>query len=207
MDVEVEHPHVHHHRTGHRWLDLALPVAALFVSFVSIFIAWHHGQVMRELVHQNERLVQANSLPWLQLYGSNRISNGLQDVSFQVANQGVGPGEIRSVQILVDGRPVPDLRALLDACCGKLDFEGLGTSTLLGRMIRPGEEYAYILMPAQARTQAAVRALNVARQSDRIETRICYCSVFGDCWTQNSRTSQSPKAVEQCPMPQPQYRE
>ena len=47
MDVEIEKPHVHHHpRLGIPWYDLAIPLAALFVSFVSIFIAWHHGQVM-----------------------------------------------------------------------------------------------------------------------------------------------------------------
>ena len=57
MDVEIEKPHVHHHpRLGIPWYDLAIPLAALFVSFVSIFIAWHHGQVMKELVHQNEKL-------------------------------------------------------------------------------------------------------------------------------------------------------
>lgn len=205
MDVEVEHPHVHHHRTGHHWVDLIVPVAALFVSMISIFIAWHHGQVMKGLVQQNERLVQANSVPWLQLSGSNRVTNGLQDVSFQVSNQGVGPGEIRSVQILVDGRPVTDLRKLLDACCSGQDYRDVGTSTLLGRMIRPGEEIRFIQMPALARSQQAVVALDKARRSGRIETRLCYCSVFGECWVVTTHKDHRPKSVRQCEAPQPQY--
>lgn len=205
MDVEVEHPHVHHHRTGHRHLDLILPIAALFVSFVSIWIAWHHGKVMQELVQQNERLVEANSLPWLQLAGSNPVSNGLQSVSLDVSNQGVGPGEIRSVQILVDGRPVSDPGALLDACCRGVGEKGrVGTSTLLGRMVRPGERISFISMPALPSTQAAVKKLNEARH-DRIEVRLCYCSVFGECWNVTSQDNSRPMPVGQCTMPQPQY--
>ena len=71
MDVEIEKPHVPppppSPRAAPHWIEFAIPVAALFVSFVSIFIAWHHGQVMKELVHQNEKLVEANSLPYLQI--------------------------------------------------------------------------------------------------------------------------------------------
>ena len=205
MDVEVENPHDHVvHRTGHAWLDKALPVSALFVSFISILIAFHHGQVMKELVQQNERLVEANSLPWLQLYGSNTVTKGLQDVSLNVSNQGVGPGEIRSVQILVDGRPVTQPRALLDACCRGDDYGRVGTSTLLGRMVRPGERISFISMPALPSTQAAVKKLNEARK-DRIEVRLCYCSVFGECWNVTSQDNSRPKAVGQCTMPQPQY--
>jgi hypothetical protein len=204
VDVEIEPPHVHHHRTGQRHLDLILPIAALFVSFVSIWIAWHHGKVMQELVQQNERLVEANSLPWLQLYGSNTVTKGLQDVSLNVSNQGVGPGEIRSVQILVDGRPVTQPRALLDACCRGDDYGRVGTSTLLGRMIRPGEEISFLEMPALPSSQAAVKKLNEARK-DRIEVRLCYCSVFGECWNVTSQDNSRPTPVGQCTMPQPQY--
>jgi len=205
MDVEIEHPHVHHVHGARHWADFAIPAAALLISLISISVAWHHGQVMRELVQQNERLVQANSLPWLQISGSNRVTNGLQDLSFQVTNQGVGPGEVRSVQMLVDGRAVSDLRQILDGCCSGKDFRGIGTSTLLGRMIRPGEEVRFIQLPAQASSQPAVVALNKARQSGRIETRLCFCSVFGDCWTVTSRDNERPAPVRQCAVPQPQY--
>ena len=206
MDVDVEHPHVHHHRSGHHWLDFALPIAALFVSFVSIYIAWHHGKVMQELVDQNARLVQANSIPHLQLYGSNASDSGARGVSLNVSNEGVGPAEIRSVQLLVDDRPVGSLSELLRACCGGNDYSGLATSTLLGRMIRPGTTIAYVNMPP-GRSQAATDALDRARVQDRIEARLCYCSVFDECWTVSSKGSARPVPVRQCPMPQPQYRE
>lgn len=208
MDVEIEHPHVHRHGTGHPWLDKVLPVSALFVSFISIMIAWHHGKVMQELVHQNERLVQANSLPHLEIAGSNMSDSGEARVSLHVANAGVGPAEIRSVQLLVDGRPVSRLPELLRACCGAKaeDYRGIVSSTLAGSMIRPGETISYIRFAATPANGEAWAALDKARKSGRIETRICYCSVFDECWQRSSRSGR-PRAVDQCPAPQPQYTE
>ena len=209
VDVEIEHPHVHHHRTGHAWLDKVLPVSALFVSFLSILIAYHHGGVMKELVHQNERLVQANSLPHLQLAGSNTNDRGEARIDLHITNAGVGPAEIRSVQMLVDGRPVSRLPELLRACCGGRaeDYRGIVSSTITGAMIRPGQTLSYIRFPATPANAQVWTALDKARKSDRIEIRVCYCSVFDECWQRSSRSSGRPRPIEQCPVPQPQYSE
>lgn len=200
MDVEIDHPHVHQKKTGHGWLDFALPVAALFVSFVSIYIAWHHGQVMKELVHQNEKLVEANSLPYLQISGSNEKGA----VTFNATNEGVGPAKIVTAEILVDGRPVRNLSQLIEACCGLVRYEGTLTSTLRGRMVRPGDTVGYISLPKSGPNAAATLALDRARQSDRIVTRLCYCSVFEDCWTSDS-TNPNPTPVDSCVPPKTPY--
>jgi len=202
VDVEIEKPHAHHRTLGIPWYDLAIPVAALFVSFVSIFIAWHHGQVMKELVHQNEKLVEANSLPYLQIDGSNANAR----VTFDVANEGVGPAKIMSAEVFVDGRPVETLRQLIDACCGKGDYSGMATSTLYGRMVRPGDGVRYIDFPLKAGNVAQVVALDKARKTNRIRTRLCYCSVFNDCWVAES-TDPTPNEVRECRPPAKPYRE
>ncbi len=142
MEVEVERPHLPH-PTGHRRLDLVLPIAALFVSFVSILIALHHTQVMQELVHQNEKLVEANSLPYLQLSGSD---NG-QHLTFNATNEGVGPAKIVTAEVFVEGRPVQSLDRLLTSCCSKDHYPGISASLLEGRMVRPGDSVSYIDLP------------------------------------------------------------
>jgi hypothetical protein len=203
MDVEIEKPHVHHHRKlGIPWYDLAIPVAALFVSFVSIFIAWHHGQVMKELVHQNEKLVEANSLPYLQINGGNANHR----VSFFVTNEGVGPAKVMTAEVLVDGRAVRNLHELIDACCREGNYSGLITSSLDGRMIRAGDTVTYVDLPVSAATFEQAVSLDKARQTNRVVTRLCYCSVFEDCWTAES-TDPTPNAVKQCPAPAQPYRE
>ncbi|GAA4710515.1 hypothetical protein H9L13_01840 [Sphingomonas lutea] len=207
MDVEVENPHDHvAHRTGHKWLDKVLPISALFVSFLSILIAYHHGEVMQDLVRQNERLVQANSLPYLQLYGSNSVNAGSYSAIFSASNEGIGPAEIRSVQVLVDGKPVSSYGQILRECCGIRDYSNVSTSTLLGRMIRPGAAIQYINMTSSGSERDRAFLVDRARQADRIETRLCYCSVFDECWTVTSRGMSPPARVDQCTRPEPQYR-
>lgn len=202
VDVEIEHPHVHHHRAGHRLIDFAIPVAALFVSLLSIFIAWHHGKVMQELVHQNERLVQANSLPFMQIFSSN----GDDYFKLVATNDGVGPAHIRSAVILIDGRPVKNLPELLDACCGPGPRSHMTQSTLQGLMLRPGERLEYLGLfsgsPDRERLESVFNA-------GRLETRLCYCSVFGDCWVRSSRDVAlrlDPRPVKQCPKGPYNYR-
>lgn len=205
MDVETEHGHVHHHVTGHRWFDFAIPIAALFVSFVSIWIAWHHGKVMQDLVRQNERLVQANSLPHVELYGADMTTEGKQRVSLSIANQGIGPAEIRAVNIAIDGKPVADLKGLLQACCEARNYSSVSSSTLLGRMVRPGQVVDYLAVENAANPELAAQ-LDKARRSNRVQTEICYCSVFQECWVNSSKDASRPRHVEECPLPEPQYR-
>ena len=71
MTPEHEVHHHQAHRTGHRLLDLAVPVSALLISVVSLVIGIHHGRTMQEMAQANARLVQANSWPLLQYATGN----------------------------------------------------------------------------------------------------------------------------------------
>ena len=201
MDVEIEKPHVPH-RIGHKWLDLSLALVALFVSTISILIAWHHGRVMQDLVHQNERLVEANSLPYVQLSRSARGGS----LTFNATNEGVGPARITTAEMLVDGKPVEDLEALVDACCGKGDYAGFSASSLEGRMVRPGDTVPYLDFHPTGPNDQRLAALIGAKHANRISTRLCYCSVFEDCWTAVSHDP-TPNPVKSCVPPAHPYRE
>lgn len=206
MDVEIEHPHHRHHKTGHRWLDMALPLSALFISVVSIGIALHHGEVMQALVQQNERLVQANSLPYVELaHSSGMTPDGSLRPSLVAVNSGVGPAQIRSVSVTVDGRPVGDLEALLSACCGGRGQTPMASSTLLNRMMRAGETTEYVMAIGPAAASPLAKAFMAASNADRIVTTVCYCSVFEECWVNASAGMARPQRVGNCPMPRVQY--
>jgi hypothetical protein len=210
VDVETEHPHVHHHRSGHRLIDLAVPLAALFISLLSIGIAWKHGQVMKELVTQNERLVQANSLPYLELNNNRSLADAgsaqKSRIYFSAVNRGVGPAEVRSVQVTVDGRPVRSARQLVETCCGPLQ-QAIGSSTLNGRMIQSGQEVRYVDVDVTPQGKAQAEMLFNAFLSGRVVSTVCYCSVFDECWKLASTDDRPPQRVDQCSAPQPQYRD
>jgi hypothetical protein len=201
VEVEVEKPHLPH-PTGHRRLDLVLPIVAVFVSFVSILIAWHHTHVMQDLVHQNEKLVEANSLPYLQLSGSSAN----QHLTFSAINEGVGPAKIETAEVFVGGRPVQSLDQLIAACCAKDNYSGISTSSLEGRMVRPGESVTFIDLPLSDANREAALLLDKARQSKRIVTRLCYCSVFEDCWVARS-DDPTPDPIKNCAPVARAYRE
>jgi hypothetical protein len=72
-------------------------------------------------------------------------------------------------------------------------------------MVRPGDTVAYVdLHPTVDQRQAI--AFEAARESNRIRTRLCYCSVFNDCWIAKSNDP-TPDAVNQCVAPAVPYRE
>lgn len=220
MVPEIEPPHVKHHRLGNKWLDMSLALVALFVSFISILIAWHHSQVMQELVHQNERLVEAESLPYLQIDTSD-LEPDLRTPTYRltVQNQGVGPARIAEVVMTVNGVPVPDFNTLVDHCCapgllqaagrGSKQFRGIRNgevilSTLHDRMIRPGEAVDAFDWRTTPANQAVVDRLKQGFASNQINTSICYCSVFDDCWTRTDDDRQ-PVSVKECPMAKVPY--
>jgi hypothetical protein len=222
VDVEIEKPHVHQAPTGHRWFDFIVPVAALFVSFVSILIAWHHGQVMKELVHQNERLVEAESLPYLDIYTSD-LKDDLRTPAFRltVQNQGVGPARIAEVVMTVKGQPVPNFNTLVDHCCapgmlqaaklGKKQYHGVKNgevilSTLRDRMIRPGEAVDSVDWPVTPDNSAVIDQVKAGFASDLVNVSVCYCSVFEDCWVRTDQ-DRKPIPVNQCPVASVPYRQ
>jgi hypothetical protein len=67
-----------------RWLELVIAVTALVTSISSIAIAVHHGKIM-------EKLVQANSVPYMQGGFSNVTPEGHHVLSLDLLNRGVGP--------------------------------------------------------------------------------------------------------------------
>ena len=210
LDIEIEHAHPHplgHERAGRRhWSDFAIPLAALFVSFMSIFIAWQHGQEMKELVRQNARLVQANSFPHMQIFAGNADLKSGGDFQLAMINQGNGPALIRTAEVQVDGRPVSDVQSLVAACCGAASAD-YHFSSVVGRMVRPGEIVSYLNVPRDAGGGMLEALLKKALASRRIETRVCFCSVFDECWVvASSKAHAVPKPVPQCPSPKLMYR-
>lgn len=212
MDVEIEKPHVHAHKTGHHWMDFVLPVAALFVSFVSILIAWHHGEVMKELVHQNEKLVEANSLPYLELVRSDiDPANARPRLQVATINQGVGPARVAEVTLSYRGKPISDLPHLLEACCAPgilkapesaTSFDGIAdgdivTSTLRDSMIPAGQTVKMIDWRDTPANHAALDRLRQALATGQISLQVCYCSVFDDCWAR-TLADRRPRAVAEC---------
>ena len=193
--------HHHHapHATGTRWLDISLALSAFFVSLVSLGLALHNGRTM-------ERLVAANSYPNLEFeYGNGYdLHDGRGErpaIYLALRNTGIGPARVHSVELLFNHKPVTNLRALLEVCCTQEPAEALPKTNyrlsgdVRGTMLPAGGDLTLFAWPQPEADRRWARLDAAYRE---IGARVCYCSVFDECYVRDSARHE-PERVRSCP--------
>ncbi len=115
-----------------------------------------------------------------------------------VRNVGVGPALVRSFRVSVDGRPRRTWGDVLDAL-GVHVPRGGGSYSSVGRgeVLIAGQALEIFTISDSAAAVAFARAAFGGRAS-RLDTRICYCSLYGECWSGSSEADE-PRPVDACP--------
>jgi hypothetical protein len=113
-----------------------------------------------------------------------------------VMNAGLGPALVRSFEVRVDGRPrknwgevLRSLRVVPER--GSVIYGDLGRGTVL----LPGQSYSILEVK-----DTLVRPLLRAR-AERMTTIICYCSLYRECWLEDSREAEPRRG--QCQLARP----
>lgn len=187
---EVHTPHARHGGGLPRWLELTIAVTALITSVSSIAIALHHGQIM-------EKLVQANSIPYMQ----GGFSNVAPVLSLDLLNNGVGPAHQQSLRVKVGDRYVKSVSELIVASLGPdqaADVEAALSPNKHGvrtRFIPGGEQELVFSMLRTPENAQYWDLLNATQRKWDIE--FCYCSVFEECWQVVGRGAE-PEPVDEC---------
>jgi hypothetical protein len=191
---EVHTPHASHGGGLPRWLELLIAVTALITSISSIVIALHHGQTM-------EKLVEANSIPYLQGGFSDATLDGQEVLSLDLLNHGVGPAHEKSLRVKVGDRYVKSLSELLSASLGpeqgKAAQKALNPlwNAVRTRFIPAGQSQLVFKM---ARTEENAQYWDqLAKAQSKWDVEFCYCSVFEDCWQVLGKWGE-PERVKQC---------
>jgi len=186
---------------------------AVVVSLVSLWVAIGSENA-------NRQMVAAASWPILMVESGNVGPDQQLLLHFKVTNSGVGPAKVRSFEVLYKGKPYSTSTALMRACCDphftgaeSLKVQELAswhfiTGMIAGSVIRAGESKGFITYAFDAHHAAAWHALDLARQR-RMTYRICYCSVFDECWinTIGHGHQLDPVRVRKCPVPAVAYGE
>jgi len=192
-------------RSGLPLFDLIISVCALVMSAVSIFMANQNSNSMQDLVH-------ANSWPFLQVDSGNTSDDGTQHVlQFGVSNAGVGPARIYSSAFLVDGRPVhgTDIFAKIARGCCESEYQSITagttnpydalgdvmTSIVAPKVLAARDSVVALRWARTDRNAALWAAIDQARQHGRITMRVCYCSVFNECWIGESNELPKPSSA------------
>lgn len=189
-------PEVHHpaHRTGHRWVDFAVPFSALAVSVISLVIAIHHGHTMQKMAEANARLVQANSWPLLQFATGNANEKGEPEISLKVENAGVGPAKLISLEVFHGDKRIRTPRDLVQALDPATTRPLLSLGVTMPVVLRAGDSQLILGLKREGQ-ETLWDKLNTARFELRF--RACYCSVFDECWVSDLATV-SPQHVDHC---------
>jgi hypothetical protein len=201
MDAGPEiHPH-HHHRPMRHWVDMVMGASAIGISLVSLFVALEDGNAMK-------RLVQANSWPFVSGEYSTLGADGTPHFRMMLTNKGVGPAKIETLEVFVDGKPVTGPRHLLAALIGSEGLNHahqLGTSDIVGSVLSARESVDYFnTLPDTFTPEQNMAIRNAA--GNRINSRVCYCSVFDECWTRGGPSGDArARPVKRCEMPKTPY--
>ena len=199
---EAAHSHGHPpHGTGFRWLDIGLALSAFIVSLSSLWLTVHNAHTM-------ERLVTSNSYPNIDIDFGNQFDfqdgRGLRPALYlALDNTGIGPARLRSIELSYEGKPTANLRAVLAVCCTPGSGGALPKTSYWfsgderGQMVQAGKGLTLFAW-AEAPEDPRWARLNAVR--DRIGLRVCYCSVFDECYRRDSE-HREPQRVGNCPPP------
>jgi len=179
LETPEVHPPHHPHGGLPGWLEWVTSVSALIVSVTSIVIAVHSGDTM-------EKLVKANSFPYLIGVASDASPEGADRISVDFYNNGVGPADERSLKIKVAGRYVTSIEDLIAAGVGPQDAPAaIGAlrsyrNTVRRRFI-PAKGDQFVFRISKTDANAALWD-KLDRSQSRWLIEYCYCSVFDECW-------------------------
>jgi len=167
-----------------RW-DAAAAIIASLVGLLALLVAGYTAYIQRQQV-------RAQVWPYLLMGKSN--AGGRYELT--AINKGVGPVIVRSVQVLVDGKPVPDWKAL-DHLFGFKPSGEFVLSTLNQTVLAPGDQVHWI----QFDNAADINAFVAGWVRFRAKAQVCYSSTLGESWvvTYQSDAGTTRRQVSSCP--------
>jgi hypothetical protein len=189
----------------------------MFISVVTLIIAIGHGRTMERMADANTRMVEANSWPFVEFSTHNINEKGASEVRLVLSNEGIGPARMETFEVWFKGKPMESPEQLLKACCGP-DHESKQGGPLISiglaspRILRAGQHVDFLAVSLSDPGREVFAKLN--RERDYVRTRVCYCSVFDECWLKEGGDDLllkgeskliHPQVVKTCPAPAVPY--
>ena len=179
------------------WSDWLLSAAALLISAVSLWVAF-------DTQKSNRALVAEAAWPFVQVFTSGG-NDTPRVLTLNMSNAGIGPAKIKSFEVFWNGHAYASTAALMKDCCGLTQADGmLGTSSVAGTVLRPGDSVPLIRFVQSDANEASWSAFRAQRF--KLTHRICFCSVLDECWLTRPQAladtqDLEPPKVDACPVP------
>jgi hypothetical protein len=165
-----------------------LSVAGVFIGVVALYAALTESEAAR-------KQTAATVWPYLQFEISDYANEAGAGFSIAFSNAGVGPARVREMQLSIADRPVTDWETAV-ARLVEEERPAFGQNFIIGRVLTPGESVTLV----QTHDRRLVEAFRQAVALPGTWVRLCYCSIFDECWLRDSRDEAAdPEPVEACP--------
>jgi len=165
-------------------VESLVPFSAFLVSICAIVISVVEVRVMDD---------QKQASVWPRVFTARNTGPDLFQV--MVKNAGVGPAQIKYVEVLVDGK-VQKLWSEVYKKITSDDKGGFRQGTLTNNVITPGET----IFPLTVNGEGANKFNGNIK---RLRIKLCYCSIYEQCWTLDETLERTaglalPMPVEEC---------
>lgn len=176
--------------------NLLIATPAVLISLAVAYFAFQQAEA-------TEKIQVATVWPILAFDTGNLSDAGEPVITLNVRNKGVGPARIRGMEVSYGGKSYRDVETLLGECCkDEGDELAIIVSAVNGEVLLPGEVVSFLRAPRDGMSPASFDRLEEVRFETRV--RICYCSVFDDCWIEDSMRA-GQYDVDSCPADWVQY--
>ena len=155
--------------------------SAIVVALASLAITLYEARATRE----HDRMSV-----WPRLVQETSDSGGRYDRV--ITNAGLGPALIKSFEIRLDDTVRSSWSPVVQALVSPAPVPGYFFSAVgPGTVILPGHTLHVLTILAERLSSVA------AERDPRLVSRVCYCSLYGECWAAESRHLE-PKSVARC---------
>jgi hypothetical protein len=165
--------------------DITNRIVSASATVIAV-IALATGVYQSKLMHDQSK---ASVLPYL--IQGNAGDHGYSRI---IQNVGIGPAMIRAFEVRVDSHIVKSWREAADSLHLTLSWRGHSTTTFVPGLLVPAGTRMDLLNLADS---SDIHAFRAAIREGRLETWVCFCSVFDDCWA-NRSGAYVPNPVKAC---------
>lgn len=162
--------------------EMVVALAAVILSVFTVLVGAYSAMIDRAYA-------RASVWPRLEM-GQSYTQNSY---GYFVSNRGTGPALIEHVRLAVDGRPMADWAAVLDAY-GAAEQRQYLQSQIDGRTLSAGQD----IQVFQTKDKNLIGSL-LSAEAPSMAVEICYCSIYQQCWQVDQRNR--PIEVDVCKLP------
>lgn len=143
--------------------EMITAISAVFIGICAIGISLYETSLIRQ--------AQKGSV-WPALGGG--YSYNQDGFSYLLENAGVGPAIIEYIILTVDGEPLETWDQYFDKLGARVSNYLVTQAS--GRIVSPQSRIDILFIPPKENIDL------IAKEQERVDVEICYCSVYEDCW-------------------------